>query len=286
MTYKWEILHVWTSHVTHINETCQTWNETCQTCEPVMSHIQLSLFAQKVCLMCMHVWCVLCAVSPRHSYMEHDSSTCVDMTHTFEMTHSYTWHDSFIRGTWFVCIYDMTDPYMGHDSLVYVTYTVMSLIHYMWHDMTRNESVMSLIHYEWHDMTSSLLFRTFLWVCVCLSLSLPPSLCLPVSFARTRARRRVLALFPPLFSLLRAYTHTFSLSHTHTYNALEHTYAAVHNNTYLRVHSYIANTYIHRHFYILLKHTYIHINTNLLPEISSHFSKDDLEIFESAGTEN
>jgi len=61
-TYEWVISHIWTSHVTHVNESCHIWtshvthvneschiwtshvsnvvhmNESCQTCERVVSH--------------------------------------------------------------------------------------------------------------------------------------------------------------------------------------------------------------------------------------------------------
>jgi len=116
----------------------------------------------------------------------------------------------------------MTDPYMGHDSLVYVTYTVMSLIHYMWRDMTRNQSVMSLIHYEWHDMTSSLLFRTFLWVCVCVSLSLSFSLSLRLLCPHKSAQACTRPPFPPLLSPTRIHTYFLSLTHTHIQRTQTH----------------------------------------------------------------
>jgi len=37
-----------------------------------------------------------------------------------DMTHSYVWHDSFIRVTWLIHMCDMTHSYVWHDSFIYV----------------------------------------------------------------------------------------------------------------------------------------------------------------------
>jgi len=56
------------------------------------------------------------------------------------MTHSYTWHDSFIYGTWRIPIRDMTHSYTWHDSFIYVTWRIpiRDMTHsYTWHDPLR-----------------------------------------------------------------------------------------------------------------------------------------------------
>ena len=53
------------------------------------------------------------------------------------MTHSYVWHDSFLRGTWFIHTCDMTCPYVWHDSFICVPWLVHTcdMTHaHVWHD--------------------------------------------------------------------------------------------------------------------------------------------------------
>jgi len=56
--------------------------------------------------------------------------------YTWDMTHSYVWHASFICVTWLIHMCDLTDSYVWHDSFMRVTW----LIHmcdtthsYVWH---------------------------------------------------------------------------------------------------------------------------------------------------------
>jgi len=48
------------------------------------------------------------------------------LTHTCDMTHSYTWHDAFIHVTWLIQTCTMTHLYMWHDLSIYVTWLVVS----------------------------------------------------------------------------------------------------------------------------------------------------------------
>jgi len=103
-----------------------------------------------------------------HSYVGHDSLTCVTMTHSYVwndsficvtwlihtwdmtrshlwqgrthtcgMTHSYMWHDAFICGTWLIHISAMTHSYLRMGSFIYVTWLIHMCVTtraYMWHD--------------------------------------------------------------------------------------------------------------------------------------------------------
>jgi len=80
-----------------------------------------------------------------HSYVWHDSFVRVTwLIRTCDMTHSYVWHDSFIRVTWLIRTCDMTHLYVWHDSFVFVT----------WHD--------SFIRVTWLVHTSNMT-RAYVW---------------------------------------------------------------------------------------------------------------------------
>ena len=44
--------------------------------------------------------------------------------HTWDMTHSQVWHDSFVRVTWLIHTCIMTHAYVGHDSFTRVTWLI------------------------------------------------------------------------------------------------------------------------------------------------------------------
>jgi len=48
-------------------------------------------------------------------YVIHDTW----LMHTWDLTHSYVWHDSFIHETLIIHMYDMTHSYVRHDSLLH-----------------------------------------------------------------------------------------------------------------------------------------------------------------------
>ena len=102
---RWVMSHMWMSHVTHVNESCHTcewvmshiWmshvtrmNESCHTCEWVMSHMWMSYNTYTAAQHCT-------------DHRSSASPTCVTwLIHMCDMTHSYVWHDSFIRVIWLV----------------------------------------------------------------------------------------------------------------------------------------------------------------------------------------
>ena len=89
-----------------------------------------------------------------HSYVRHDSSTCVTrLIHTCELTHSYVLYDPIICATWLFHMCDMAHSHVWHDFVC-----VTRLIHmcdmthpYVWHDSFNG--VTGLIHMC--DMTHS-----------------------------------------------------------------------------------------------------------------------------------
>jgi len=115
-----------------------------------------------------------------HSYVSHDSFTCVtgliyicDMAHytcvtrlihMWDMTHAYVWHDSFVCVTWLKIMCDMTHQYVWQDSFMRVIKRihVCDMNHsYVWHDSFI--CVTRLIHtcdktlsYVWHDASMCL----------------------------------------------------------------------------------------------------------------------------------
>jgi len=62
--------------------------------------------------------------------------THVWLWHEAWMTHSYVWHDSFIRVIWLIYTCDMTFSYVWHDSFICVTWLIhiCDMIHsYVWY---------------------------------------------------------------------------------------------------------------------------------------------------------
>ena len=115
--------HIWFTHM----------NESCHTCEWVMSHIWMSHVTHMnvtalpirmtFIFMCV-IWLIhmcdmtypyvghnsqilLCNMT--HSYVRHDPFIFVTrLNYTWDTTHSYVRHDSFIRVTWLIHTCDMT----------------------------------------------------------------------------------------------------------------------------------------------------------------------------------
>jgi len=80
-----------------------------------------------------HSWSVVCEIDRyicvtwliqmcymTHSYVWHDSFIRLKC----DMTHSYVWHDSFIRVTGLIHMCDRTHSYVWHDSFVCVTWLI------------------------------------------------------------------------------------------------------------------------------------------------------------------
>jgi len=116
--------HIWNSLVTHMKQSCHT-------CEWIMSHIWMSHNAHMNATCLTHVgvcamscWCVChdSLIYVTHSYMWHDSLTCVIcLIHVCGTTHSYVWHVSFICATKIIHMCQMTHSYVWHDSFICVT---------------------------------------------------------------------------------------------------------------------------------------------------------------------
>jgi len=68
------------------------------------------------------------------------------LIHMRDMTHSFAWHDSFIRVTWLIYTRDMTHLYAWHDSFICVTWLIRI------RDMAR----------FWGDRTRTAVFQTWL----------------------------------------------------------------------------------------------------------------------------
>jgi len=141
------------SHLTHMNESCQTFesvmshiqmshtyawdkshrNESCHTYEWVMSH-------RCDPTSCIHLWhdASMCATwlihmcPMTHSCMCHDSFICLtwlvhmcDITHyTCDMTHPCVRHDLFMCVPSLIHKCPMTHSYVSHDSFVYVPWRI------------------------------------------------------------------------------------------------------------------------------------------------------------------
>ena len=100
------------------------------------SPINMTWLHFQVSFMCM-TW-LTHVFEMSHLYVWHDSFICVTwLTQICDMTHSNVWDISSIRVTWLIRMCDMTHSYVWHDSIICVTW----LIHmcdtthsYMWHD--------------------------------------------------------------------------------------------------------------------------------------------------------
>jgi len=133
------------SHFTHMNKSCQTYGW-------VMSHMWMSYFTDMNWVMydikkmvwhqkTTHSWTNQRAINPwipawcLHYY-------CASwLIHICDMTHSYVWHDTFIRVARFVHMCALTHSYVWHDPFICVT----CLIH-MW-DVTQSHH--TSLRYAW-----------------------------------------------------------------------------------------------------------------------------------------
>jgi len=80
-----------------------------------------------------------------HSYVWHDSFIRVTrLIHTCDLTHSYVWHDSFIRVTRLIHTCNTTHSNMQHDLLIHATW-LAHLFTRMSHDTCHD----SFIHVTW-----------------------------------------------------------------------------------------------------------------------------------------
>ena len=159
-TYEWVMSHIWMSHVTHMNESRHTY-------EWVMSHIWMShvTYMNESC----HT-----SGSPSHQPPIAARLSCfldrwhallqyvIRLLHTCDMTHSHVWHDSFICVTWLIRIYEIPPSCFldrWHDSFS----CVIRLIHmcdvthaHVCHDsficVTWRMPMCVMTHsYVWHD---------------------------------------------------------------------------------------------------------------------------------------
>jgi len=85
-TYGWVMSHIWMSHVTHMDESQQTYESvTCAT------------------------WLIqMCSMTCSYVYV----------------TYSYVRHDSFVSTTWLIHMCDMTHSCVRHDSCICVTWLI------------------------------------------------------------------------------------------------------------------------------------------------------------------
>jgi len=90
----------------------------------------------------------------------HDSFICVTwLIHVCGMTHSYVWHD------WLVLMCDKTDAHVCHDSFVCVPRASCDMIHsYVWHELSMGVTwilhMCDLTHsYVWYDSCIYVIWR-------------------------------------------------------------------------------------------------------------------------------
>jgi len=137
-TQEWVKSHIWMSHITHMNQSCRTYERIMyHTYESVMPHIWRShathihesrhTYESRVhhsCQICVTWLIYMCDVTHlyvwhdllyvwHHSFIcvIHDSFICVTwLIYRFDMTHSYVWYDSFICLIWLIHMCNMTRP--------------------------------------------------------------------------------------------------------------------------------------------------------------------------------
>jgi len=142
--------HIWMSHVTHMNESCHTYEyESCHTCQQehlLFLLISLSsptaFFSRHTRIIQVHLYsmrdmtphrrdsfmCVTCLsalykcvwlIHIFKTHVRHDSFVCTTwLIYMCDMTHSSVWHDSFICVTWLIHLCDMTHSYARHDWFI------------------------------------------------------------------------------------------------------------------------------------------------------------------------
>jgi len=96
-----------------------------------------------------------------HSYVWHDSFICVTwLIHMCDMTHSYVWHDSFICGMRPVHVWNVKLSCLHHDKLTCVTWLIICVVRvdittnsFVWHDSSYVSSVSTSRQTHMCDMT-------------------------------------------------------------------------------------------------------------------------------------
>jgi len=101
-TYEWFMSHIWMSHVTHINETGLTYVW-------VMSHIWMSHGTN---IKTTYEW----QLSSKYAIL----MFVPWLIHMWDMTPPCVRHDSSICETWLIHTRDMTHPYVRHDTSIYL----------------------------------------------------------------------------------------------------------------------------------------------------------------------
>jgi len=198
--------YVWRSHVTHMNETCHKH-------EWVMSRIQIQY-------------------------------TTRGLFHTWDMTHSYVWHDSFICGIWlYSCV--------GHDSFMCVTWLIRmfdrTCVTYTYHVNTLQHTATHPHHAATH----------------CNTVQHTATRCNMLQHAACNT-----ATHAHVWRIHTMWTHCNTLQHTATRphhaarhcNTLQHT--ATHCNT-------LQHTATHCNTYTCVAYTY-HVNT--LQHTATHYN--------------
>ena len=125
LTYEWVMSHIWMSHVSHMNKSCRTLE--CQTSNMWMSHVAHMNES-------FHTYEYMC---PCHVGLIETNKRRLGRG-ILDMTHSYVWHDSFICVTWLIHLCDTQktshtyDWFMSYIRRNHVTRTDETCPTYKW----------------------------------------------------------------------------------------------------------------------------------------------------------
>jgi len=145
---QWVMSHMWMSHVTHVNESCHTYEWVMS--HTWMLHTRARIYGQRV-RACAAFTCVTWLIHTcdmTHSHEWHDSFMCVTWL-MHDMTHSCVWHDSCMSATRGICMCDVTHWFVSQDAFTCVTWLIHMCVlthsyltnSYLWHD--------SHVHVTW-----------------------------------------------------------------------------------------------------------------------------------------
>jgi len=182
---QWVMSHIWMSHVTHMNESCRTYewvmshiwmshvahicmshvthmNESCHSYGRVMSHIWMSHVAHMNESRHTSAWVIRYVEMSHVTHMDESCHICKSL-HTYEYESSHIWMICEDL-TWLIHMCDMTHSYVQHDSCIRLT--LSSQIIHMCEDSysyVRHDSFMCatwLIHmcdmtHVWHYLPRS-----------------------------------------------------------------------------------------------------------------------------------